>query len=188
MISIRDTALATRIFNADLALTVSVNRGCQTNAVKAFFVVVSRLGDGIFWYTLMLLLALFYGTEGLQTAVKMALAGVIALAIYKLLKERTGRPRPCAVSSHITRGTAPLDEFSFPSGHTLHAVTFSLIACSAHPELMPVVVPFAVCVALSRVVLGLHYASDVAAGALLGLLVVEAANHWIFPVALAWMA
>lgn len=188
MISIRESALATRVMNADLAITVSVNRGCQTHCIKAFFAGISRLGDGVFWYTLMLLLPLLFGADGLRTSAKMLVAGVIALAIYKFLKERTGRPRPCAVSTRITRGTAPLDEFSFPSGHTLHAVTFSLIACSAHPGLMALVVPFAVCVALSRVILGLHYASDVAAGAILGLVVVEVADAWIFPVVLGWMA
>ncbi len=188
MISIRESALANRVIDADLALTVSVNRGCQTQCIKAFFAGISRLGDGVFWYTLMQLLPLLFGAEGLQTSAKMFVAGLIALAIYKLLKERTGRPRPCAVSPRITRGTAPLDEFSFPSGHTLHAVTFSLIVCSAHPGLMPFVVPFAVCVALSRVILGLHYVSDVVAGAILGLVVVQVADAWIFPLVLDWMA
>jgi undecaprenyl-diphosphatase len=139
------------------------------------------LGDGVFWYTLMLLLPLFYGFEGLQTSAKMFVAGLIALAVYKFLKTRTGRARPCAVSSHIMRGTAPLDEFSFPSGHTLHAVTFSLVACSAHPALALLLVPFTASVALSRVVLGLHYVSDVIAGALLGVAVVSVLRNWIFP-------
>lgn len=173
MASMRETALATRLHDVDLALTVSVNRGCQSNWLKCFFVVVSRLGDGLFWYLLMLALPAFYGNAGLQTSVRMGIAGLVCLVLYKLIKERTGRRRPCAVSQHIKRGTAPLDEFSFPSGHTLHAVAFSSLACSAHPELAPLLTPLVAAIAMSRVVLGLHYVSDVLVGAVLGLLVVE---------------
>jgi undecaprenyl-diphosphatase len=58
----------------------------------------------------------------------------------------------------------PLDRYSFPSGPTLHAVAFIVIACSYIPWLAVLLVPFAAAVALSRVVLGLQYPSDVATG------------------------
>jgi undecaprenyl-diphosphatase len=64
-----------------------------------------------------------------------------------------------------------LDQFSFPSGHTMHAVGFSIVALSYHPELFWLLVPFAALVALSRPILGLHYPSDVVAGAALGALI-----------------
>ena len=67
---------------------------------------------------------------------------------------------------HLT--VAPLDRFSFPSGHTLHAVGFTLLATHAHPELGWFLVPFATMVACSRLVLGLHYPSDVLTGAAIG--------------------
>src|SRR3546814_10187080 len=63
---------------------------------------------------------------------------------------------------------APLDEFSFPSGHTLHAVAFSLVAVAHYPALAWLVLPFAASVAASRVVLGLHYPSDVLAATAIG--------------------
>jgi undecaprenyl-diphosphatase len=62
----------------------------------------------------------------------------------------------------------PLDRYSFPSGHTLHAVSFTWLMAGYFPEWAPVLAGFAVLIALSRVVLGLHYPTDVAAGALLG--------------------
>jgi undecaprenyl-diphosphatase len=50
----------------------------------------------------------------------------------------------------------------------MHAVAFTWIAVATEPALAWVLVPFTLLVAASRVVLGLHYPSDVAAGALLG--------------------
>jgi undecaprenyl-diphosphatase len=88
--------------------------------------------------------------------------------LYKWLKGKTLRPRPYEVHQDIWLTGRPLDRFSFPSGHTLHAVAFSSIAVFYYPALFLLVVPFAAMVALSRVVLGLHYPSDVLMGALIG--------------------
>ena len=94
--------------------------------------------------------------------------GVTALTLYKALKRWTRRPRPFASDVRIRAWIAPLDEFSFPSGHTLHAVTFTLVALAHYPGLAPLLIPFAACVAASRVVLGLHYPSDVLAATVIG--------------------
>jgi len=64
---------------------------------------------------------------------------------------------------------APLDEFSFPSGHTLHAVAFTVVALAYYPALAPLLLPFTASVAASRVVLGLHYPSDVLAATGIGI-------------------
>ena len=78
------------------------------------------------------------------------------------------RERPYVTFAGILAGTPPLDRYSFPSGHTLHAVCFAVLGSHYLPELALPLAGFAVLVALSRVVLGLHYPTDVAAGALLG--------------------
>jgi undecaprenyl-diphosphatase len=98
----------------------------------------------------------------------MVMVGLAGVLLYKLLKRHTLRPRPYQVRADIRRCADPLDQFSFPSGHTLHAVAFSTVALAHFPALAPLLVPFATLVAVSRVVLGLHYPSDVAAGAALG--------------------
>jgi undecaprenyl-diphosphatase len=98
----------------------------------------------------------------------MVAVGAIGLAIYKWLKKRTSRPRPYQVRATIRRGADPLDQFSFPSGHTLHAMAFALLMSAYHPPLAWLVWPFTLLVAASRVVLGLHYPTDVLAGAAIG--------------------
>jgi undecaprenyl-diphosphatase len=62
----------------------------------------------------------------------------------------------------------PLDRYSFPSGHTLHAVSFTMVLCGYFPVMIWVLLPFTLLVALSRMILGLHYPSDVLAGAFIG--------------------
>lgn len=101
----------------------------------------------------------------LQRTLLTALLGVL---IYKLLKQRTLRPRPYQVHQAVVMAERPLDHFSFPSGHTLHAVLLTILLGHDFPWLLPVLVPFAVLVAVSRPVLGLHYPTDVLAGAALG--------------------
>jgi undecaprenyl-diphosphatase len=84
------------------------------------------------------------------------------------LKAKISRPRPYQVNRAISCSARPLDQFSFPSGHTLHAVAFTAIAVTYYPHLAFLLVPFALLVALSRMVLGLHYPNDVLAGAAIG--------------------
>ena len=98
----------------------------------------------------------------------MVIAGVLGLLIYKWIKLLTERARPFTVSENISLGTAPLDKYSFPSGHTLHAVSFSLIALHDYPVLAWLLIPLTFLIALSRVVLGLHYPTDVLAGVSIG--------------------
>lgn len=144
------------------------NRRCARHEVRAFFRLVSRLGDGAFWFALMAALVALGGEHGFLAALHMAATGAVSLVLYKSLKRWTRRPRPCAADARIQAWIAPLDEFSFPSGHTLHAVTFSIVAIAYFPWLAWILVPFALCIALSRVLLGLHYPSDVLAAIAIG--------------------
>jgi undecaprenyl-diphosphatase len=109
-----------------------------------------------------------------MVAARMAVAGVIGMVVYRQLKHRLVRERPFISYAAISLGTAPLDRYSFPSGHTLHAVSFTMIATTHVPELAPVLIPFALLVAASRVVLGLHYPTDVLAGAAIGAVLARA--------------
>lgn len=157
-----------RLANLESNVCLRANRVCSRAFTRTGFELVSRLGDGVFWYLLMLMLILLDGFAGILAAAHMAITGALALVLYRVIKHFTKRPRPFAADVRIQAWVAPLDEFSFPSGHTLHAVAFSIVGIAHYPMLAWLLVPFTTVVAISRVVLGLHYPSDVLAAILVG--------------------
>ena len=165
----RRVALAFARFDAaELKFCRYLNRSSRSSAVRQLFRAVSWLGDGWLWYGLMLALPLVYGLDGLQASLHMAATGALGVMLYKLIKNHAVRERPYITHSAIECASAPLDRYSFPSGHTLHAVCFTLLLASYFPEWTAALVGLALLIALSRVILGLHYPTDVAAGAVLG--------------------
>jgi len=173
-------SLQKRLIAGDSGWCLRVNRLCERGRSRSYFATVSRLGDGVFWYVLMAALIAFDGVGGLAASAHLAATGLIALTLYKRLKRWTRRPRPFASDARIRAWVAPLDEFSFPSGHTLHAVAFTVVALAHYPVLAWLLIPFTASVAASRVVLGLHYPSDVLAATGIGV-ALASLSLWLVP-------
>ena len=85
----------------DAGWCLRANRWGEWRGVRHFFAVVSRLGDGVFWYALMGALVLLDGLDGLVAAAHMAATGGAALLLYRRLKHWTRRPRPFAADLRI---------------------------------------------------------------------------------------
>jgi undecaprenyl-diphosphatase len=157
-----------RVDAAEFGLCCRLNRGAQRRLPRRVFQIASCLGDGIVWYVLILALPALYGAAAVKPAIVMALTGALGVLLYTLLKRLFVRERPFITHEAINQAAAPLDRYSFPSGHTLHAVSFTWQACAHFPELAWVLLPLSALIAGSRVVLGLHYPTDVLAGACIG--------------------
>jgi undecaprenyl-diphosphatase len=167
-----------RMRRCDEWLCLRLNAGLRYAALLHFFRAVSWLGNGIFWYALMLAFLVREGAGALQPVLHMVFVGAVCSGTYAMVKRGTGRQRPFQIMPAVTAGATPLDAYSFPSGHTLHAVAFTFVALRYYPSLGELLVAFTVLTAASRVVLGLHYPSDVAAGAALGA-GIAGASFWI---------
>jgi undecaprenyl-diphosphatase len=164
----RESSLFERADHLEMRLCILLNNSSQRTFIRLFFRVISRLGDGIFWYTLAAFLPYLHGKHGVAQVFHILITGLLVLGTYKFLKTKLVRERPF-ISCDIIKQAAPaLDKYSFPSGHTMHAFSFAILFSYYLPELASAVWGFAGLVAMSRVILGLHYPTDVAAGALLG--------------------
>jgi undecaprenyl-diphosphatase len=162
-------SVAVKLDSADAGLCAMLNGLSRSPAIRELFRTVSRLGDGVVWYALMALLPAIGGSEGWVVTLHAGLTALAGLLVYRITKRCSGRERPyVSHAGRVACAMPPLDRYSFPSGHTLHAVSFTLVLCSYFPHMVWVLLPCAVLIALSRMILGLHYPSDVLAGALIG--------------------
>jgi undecaprenyl-diphosphatase len=161
-------AWRTRATEFDRQCVVRCNRVLLRRGMPQLLGAVSRLGDGWLWYGLIVLLPLLAGERGWQCARLMLIAGAIDLVLYWILKRGTARERPPAACPNLRLCTPSLDRYSFPSGHTLHAVAFSTIVIAHFPLAAFALVPFTLLTAYARVALGLHYPSDTVVGAAVG--------------------
>lgn len=168
------------IASGDYKLMRRVNQWSAPNWVRFWAVAATRAGDGWLWYLAGLVILLF-GSAGRFTA--LAAAGSAALAgvgVFMLLKRVSGRKRPCEIEPHCWATLLPPDRFSFPSGHTITAFSVAVTLGAFYPVLLPVLLFFAFCIAGSRILLGMHFLSDVVAGALIGM-GLGLTSHSLFP-------
>ncbi len=149
-------------------LCLPCNQIARFRPVGGYFRLVSRLGDGLLWYALLAALPLVFGHAALLPTAHIAMTALVGVAIYKGIKNSMMRERPFASHARVQALIPPLDRYSFPSGHTLHATLFIVMLAEYFPDVALVMLPFGLSVAASRVILGLHYPSDVLIGALTG--------------------
>ncbi len=135
----------------------------------AFMYWISRSGDGYLYGPLVALLILLNLQTGLNILICTLMAFVLELPLYVLVKRSVKRPRPFEVHGSVKFLIKPPDKFSFPSGHTAGAFLVSGVLSYFIPAVLVFVFIWALMVGISRIVLGVHYPSDVLAGAILGL-------------------
>lgn len=154
----------------DRRWALALHRGAERPRVLWWLIQISRVGDGPLWLSMLVLLPTLDRRSGWNAALQLLELGALNLCIYWALKRSTRRDRPYQQCDGIRACAHSADRFSFPSGHTLHAVSFATLLSGYYPGWAPLLWCFAMLVAVSRIVLGLHYPSDVLAGVLIGVL------------------
>jgi undecaprenyl-diphosphatase len=163
------------ISERDHRLMRRVHRWQAPRWVRIMMLAATRAGDGWFWGALALAILLLGDTQRFAATAAGGLASGTGLAFYTVLKRVTGRKRPCLVEPHHWAHILPPDQYSFPSGHTIAAFAITTAVGHFYPSLFYVLLPCAVLIGISRIVLGMHFLSDVVTGAVMGSLLGHAA-------------
>jgi undecaprenyl-diphosphatase len=140
--------------------------GHKSDKLKPFASIVSKSGDGYLQVALPLLL--LSSDKGTQLIIATLIAFMIERPIYWLLKNTLKRNRPPQAIPLFKASIVASDEFSFPSGHTSGAFLLAFLVSQYFPVLSFAIYLWACCVGMSRVLLGVHFPTDILAGATLG--------------------
>ena len=152
----------------DYSLMRRVHRWPAPRWIRVWMLCATRGGDGWLWYAMGVVILLFGGPMRFAAVGAAGLAATVGIGLFLLLKKRTGRKRPCAIEPHCWATLLPPDQFSFPSGHTITAFSVAVALSLFYPGLMIGLFFCAASIAVSRILLGMHFLSDVLAGAAIG--------------------
>ena len=157
-------------YGVDCRVLQKVNNHFDKKLLNLFFRLATRLGGADLTVASTFILMLLSSGEAKLTAISSALALSASHIPVHILKEVLPRRRPYVKIEKTKTHENPLQDPSFPSGHTTAIFSVVLPYILYVPHLSIFLIPLAISVGISRIYLGLHYPSDVLAGALLGTL------------------
>lgn len=172
------------ILELDARLSSQMRVADKPGALRAIAAFLAHSGDSWFWA--IGLLALWLSGDSFWKEWAVVQLGSISLlaAMVLLIKFRIKRKRPEGEWGRVYRFSDP---HSFPSGHAARAFLIATIATGLGPAWLAAVLwIWAPLVALARVAMGVHYLSDIVAGALFGV-VIGLIVLQIYPPLLNWL-
>jgi undecaprenyl-diphosphatase len=156
------------ISTRDHKLMRRVNKWPAPKWIRLWAIAATRAGDGWLWCLFGLFILLFGGSSRLAATASAGSAALAGVGVFMAVKKFSGRRRPFEVEPHCWATLLPPDQFSFPSGHTITAFAVAVSFSEFYPALMPALLFCALSIAASRILLGMHFLSDVVVGALIG--------------------
>ncbi|MGD0403798.1 MAG: phosphatase PAP2 family protein [Candidatus Acidiferrales bacterium] len=170
-------AVWNQIQSNDHRLMRRVHRWRAPRWFRIFMIVTTRLGDGWLWYALGMILVLYGGDHRFQAIGAGASAAAVGILLFRTLKRTSRRQRPCEIEPHCWSLILPPDKYSFPSGHSITAFALALSIGLFYPDLQGCLLAVAFLIATSRIILGMHFLSDVLAGSAIGAAIGFASYH-----------
>ena len=156
------------IYRVDLRMLLWCRNQHARPLLLSFVRAISKSGDGYVHLLLPLLIVIISPERGGPFFLLAMQAFAFERSLYFILKNTLKRRRPPEVVPDFTSIVTASDKFSFPSGHTMAAFLLAGLFLGEFGWIALALYPWAMCVGLSRVVLGVHFPTDIAAGALLG--------------------
>ncbi|MGB7093789.1 MAG: phosphatase PAP2 family protein [Anaerolineales bacterium] len=140
----------------------------QPRYIRALTIVLAHSGDSWFWGVGLGLLWWFGDDYWKQLAVAMLIGIGVTAVVVMVIKFTVRRQRPQGEWGRIYRSTDP---HSFPSGHAARSTMLAVLALGMGPLWLGIsMLLWAPLVGLARIILGVHYPSDILAGMVLGIL------------------
>ncbi len=163
------------IHNLDLATFDWCRRRKNHDRIVVASRWISKTADGPLYVVCGAILAI----SGYLAVIPIFMAAFVAeRSLYTIIKKFFKRNRPPEAIPDFKAVIIPSDQFSFPSGHTSAAFMMTVLLAGLFPSLYWALLPWAACVGVSRVMLGVHFPTDILAGACLGICCgLTALNH-----------
>lgn len=156
------------IASRDYRLMRRVNRWTPPKWLRLWVICATRGGDGWLWYSMAAAILVFGGEHRFSALAATGLSAAASIVLFLGLKRAAGRKRPCMIEPHCWATLLPPDQFSFPSGHSMTAFAVIVPLIAFYPSMAVGLLFCALSVAVSRILLGMHFLSDVVAGSALG--------------------
>ena len=156
------------IASRDHRLMRKVNKWPAPKWIRFWALAATRAGDGWLWYLAGVAVLLFGGPSRLLALAASGSSAFVGVGIFISVKKISGRKRPCEIEPHCWARLLPPDQFSFPSGHTITAFAVAVTLGVFYPMFFAPLLFCAFSIAVSRILLGMHFLSDVVVGAILG--------------------
>lgn len=156
------------LLNIDAFLLKLVNVTAKNTVFDMIMPVITLGGSFYLMLATGLVVALFVKKEKAYFAGSFVAVMFISVYAYRFMKVFFERQRPVFSYEWVNIIGFPLESYSFPSGHSTIVFTWAVFMSMKHPRDKMYYLTIAVLVAFSRVYMGVHYPSDVFAGAILG--------------------
>jgi undecaprenyl-diphosphatase len=156
-----------RLLELDARLSARLRVAERPGVLRTVAAALAHSGDSWFWWAALALIWWLGDAFWRPWALTMLVCIVVMAAVVLAVKFTIRRRRPEGEWGQFYRSTDP---HSFPSGHAVRAVLIAVLAVGMGPWWLAVILCiWAPLVVLARVSMGVHYLSDVVAGAALGI-------------------
>ena len=166
--TIYDIAIVQAIHRWDVSTFLKVNKRLRDKYWLKAAETLSHTADGWGYLLIPLVLMMWSPQQGKMFFVVSAVAFLIERSIYFTLKNSLKRRRPPQAIPGFKSFIIASDEFSFPSGHTSGAFLMVTLACIYISPLLAIAYIWAMCIGACRIILGVHFPTDTAMGAIMG--------------------
>lgn len=160
------------LLNIDKSILLWIQDTLRVPALNPVFIFISSIGNlGAIWIVISILLLIFKKMRKVGVMSIIALIGSV-LINNVILKNLVARIRPYEVMTNLKLLVPHANDFSFPSGHTGSSFAAAYVLYKELPKKYGIqALLLATLIGFSRLYIGIHYPSDVIAGAVIGILI-----------------